>query len=151
MALLATGCSQNGDGDTTDAIEEALAAAAGTPSHTVDIGQAVRGRWTRLIFVCAYTDREYVEKQLGFAWPEFEPTVDDGAHIWVFATSREVVTWSKPRRYYGDPCWYEGSKPESIVARRDARFRVEDSGTRVLQNVPLRVLRPVKQARLPVG
>lgn len=46
--------------------------------------------------------------------------------------------------YHGDPCFYEGERPATVVDRANARFRVEDTGERVLDDVPYRPLRPAR-------
>jgi hypothetical protein len=143
VALLGTGCASEGDSNTAEAVENALAAAAKEPSGTADIAKAVKGDWTRLVFVCAYSYQEQVDKDLGFAWSEYTPTEQDGAQTWVFATSTEVVTWAIVSGYHGDPCYHEGRNPPSVVARAEAVFRVEDTGERVIDGkTPYRALRP---------
>ena len=141
--VVITACDSTGHRATADAVVDALAAAAATPSGTADIGKAVKGDWTRLVFVCAYSHQEQVDKELGFAWPEYTATVHDGAQTWIFATRNEVVTWAVVSGYHGDPCYYEGKNPPSVVARSDAVFRVEDTGERVIDGrTPYRALRP---------
>jgi hypothetical protein len=109
----------------------------------VDIGKVVKGDWTQLVFVCAYSAQEVVDTDLGFPWPEYRPTDQDGANTWIFATDTGVVTWAVVPGYRGDPCYYDGKNPPTVVARLDAVFRVEDTGERVFDGrTPYRALRP---------
>lgn len=142
-ALLAGACSSGSDA-TAEAVTDAIATAAGAASRTVDLSEAVAGDWQRLVFACAYNDRKTVEKALGFAWPDYEPTDQDGENIWVFATDDKVESWAMVPGYHGDPCFYEGERPPTVVDRANARFRVEDTGERVLDDVPYRALRPAR-------
>lgn len=141
-SALVGGCSSTaGDDETAEAVIGSLTAAAGTGS--ADLASAVAGDWTRLVFACAYADRASVEESLGFAWPEYRPTDQDSENIWIFATDREVVTWAMIPGYHGDPCYYEGARPPEVVPRLEAEFRVEDTGERVLDDLPYRALRPL--------
>ena len=135
IALLTTGCGQhNGDGDTREAVERALVTAWATSSRTVDIDKIVRGNWTRLVFACAYTDRRLVERDLGFEWPEYRETNQDGAQTWIFATDDKVVKWAVINGPKGAPCGADAAHTEYVVPRHDARFRLVDAGyRRVLQ------------------
>lgn len=143
-AGLVGGCVSTGDQSTADTITDSLTAAAASTSRTVEVAKAVDGNWTRLLFVCSYTDRASVEDRLGFAWPDFRSTDQDGENIWVFATDRKIVSWAIIPGYHADPCYYSGARPPDTVARADATFRVEDTGERVLDNVPYRALRPLR-------
>lgn len=80
----------------------------------------------------------------GFAWPDYKPTDQDGENIWVFTTDDKVESWAMVSGYHGDPCFYEGERPPTVVDRPSARFRVEDTGERVLDDVPYRPLRPTR-------
>ena len=144
LALLAGACGSTGSNATREAVTEALAAAAESGSRTVDMSEAVPGEWQRLIFACAYEDRGTVEKALGFAWPDYEATAQDGENIWIFATDNQVESWAMVLGYHGDPCFSEGERPQTVVGRDEARFRVEDTRERVLDDVPYRALRPVR-------
>ena len=144
MVLVTGACGSAGSNVTANAVTDALAAAAGSESRTVDMSKAIPGDWQRLVFACAYSDRGTVEKALGFAWPDYRPTDQDGENIWVFATDNKVESWAMVPGYHGDPCFYEGEQPPTVVSRDEARFRVEDTGERVLDDVPYRALRPAQ-------
>ena len=144
VALLTGACASSGSETTAEAVTDALTDAAGSGSGVVDLSEAVTGDWQRMVFACGYSDRATVEKALGFAWPDYTPTDQDGENIWVFATDNRVETWAMVPGYHGDPCFYEGERPSTVVGRDEARFRVEDTGERVLDGVPYRALRPVR-------
>ena len=133
----AAGCANDGDRDTKEAIEKALVAAWDSSTKTVDVSNIVRGDWTRLVFACAYSFREEVEKNLGFAWPEYSMTEQDGAQTWIFATDDEVVKWAVIDGPKGDPCGTDTADREYVVPRHEARFRLDDTGYgRALRRIP---------------
>ena len=142
LALLCAGCGGRGDAATEEAVLAALAAGARDPSGEVDLREVVDGDWTRLTFVCSYSAQESVESELGFPWPDYVPTDQDGENTWVFSTPDEVVTWARVPGNHGDPCFYEGEQPRSTVRRDDAVFRVEETGANAQAGRPYLALRP---------
>jgi hypothetical protein len=82
-------------------------------------------QWDRVHVFAPYSDKQSVEKELGFRWSGFSRTtieVLDGVALVVFVRNGKVVHWYEHPRGKGDLAYLDNNKG---YARSESKFRIE--------------------------
>jgi hypothetical protein len=82
-----------------------LAQVEGDPAGVVDFARVGPSDWERVYFFHPYTPPEYIQRSLGFRWPDVDQTSiasNDGVNLVVFVRDERVVGWFEHARNRGD-------------------------------------------------
>ena len=98
-ALVLAGCDSGGG--RAPATQSRLEAAVASRATSFDFAADSKFAWDRMHVLGCYSDRASVEKELGFAWPEFGKTTiesSDSVVLVVFVQNGKVVGWYEQPR-----------------------------------------------------
>jgi hypothetical protein len=137
LIAVSTGCTKS-DEKSRQALDTEIAEAQ-QQSRVADFAKAVPIEWDTLFMFAPYTDRQRIEEQLGFRWPEAERAAiqsNDMFWLFVFVKDHGVVTWVDFVRADGDPINLAnpGQSWSMQFARHEANFRIraDQQGRRLL-------------------